>query len=201
MTPHTSGLTPPTYKNKQYYKSGTNDKTHDSQTDEYGFSRSDDATLARNLYVKNKNAEDDEYTDHLSIKNDRIDSQSHGKIRKRLFFEKVVIDFVLSNIDQYEKDILAVDYMNKIIETKDKWNQINVLNIQSMLVANCHMPLLHMSKSYIWIEEINQRINEFSFGYMRNPNLFKNRAFKEQVKVCFKKKLVQIPLLILIKYY
>ena len=93
---------------------------------------------------------------------------------------------VLSNIDQYEKDILAVDYMNKIIETKDKWNQINVLNIQSMLVANCHMLLLHMSKSYIWIEEINQRINEFSIGYMINPTLYKNIYFKDQVKVCFK---------------
>ena len=40
-----------------------------------------------------------------------------------------------------------------------------------MLVANCRMPLLHMSKSYIWIEETNQHINEFSFGYMMNPNL------------------------------
>ena len=92
----------------------------------------------------------------------------------------------MSNIDQYEKEILAVDYINKTIETKDKCNQINVLNMQSMLVANFCMPLLHMSKIYIWIEETNQRINEFSFGYMMNPTLFKNRAFKEQVKVCFR---------------
>ena len=42
------------------------------------------------------------------------------------------------------------------------------------------------SKSYICIEETNQRINEFSFGYMMNPTLFKNRDFKEQVKVCFR---------------
>ena len=55
-----------------------------------------------------------------------------------------------------------------------------------MLVANCHMPLLHMSKSYIWIEETNQLINEFSVGYMINPNLYRNRYFKDQVKVCFK---------------
>ena len=55
-----------------------------------------------------------------------------------------------------------------------------------MLQANFCMPLLHISKSYIFLEETNQRINEFSIGYMMNPTLYKNRAFKEQVKVCFK---------------
>ena len=55
-----------------------------------------------------------------------------------------------------------------------------------MLRANCRMPLLHMSKSYIWIEETNQRINEFSIGYTMNPTLYRNRAFKYQVKVRFK---------------
>ena len=48
------------------------------------------------------------------------------------------------------------------------------------------MPLLHMSKSYIWIEETSQCINEFSFGYMFNPTLYTNKVFKEQVKACFK---------------
>ena len=55
-----------------------------------------------------------------------------------------------------------------------------------MLGANFCMPLLHMSKSYIWLEETNQRINEFSIEYMMNPTLYNNRAFKDQVKVCFK---------------
>ena len=89
------------------------------------------------------------------------------------------------NIDNHEKDILAVDYKNKIIETKDKWNQINILDMQYLLGANCRMPLLHMSKSYIWLEETNQRINEFSIGYMMNPNLNRNRSFRDQVKLCF----------------
>ena len=64
-----------------------------------------------------------------------------------------IIDLKLSNITQYENYILAVEYINKKIEIKDKWNQINVLYTESMLVANLCMPLLHMSKSYIWIEE------------------------------------------------
>ena len=63
---------------------------------------------------------------------------------------------------------------------------MNLLDMQSMLRANCRMPLLHMSKSYILIEEKNQRINEFSIGYMMNPNLNPNRDFREQVKVCLK---------------
>ena len=56
-----------------------------------------------------------------------------------------------------------------------------------MLGANCRMPLLHMSKSYIWLEETNQRINELSIGYMTNPTLYRKRAFKDQVKLCLKK--------------
>ena len=43
-----------------------------------------------------------------------------------------------------------------------------------------------MSKSYIWLGETNQRINDFSIGYIMNPNLHKNKALKEQVKGCLK---------------
>ena len=48
------------------------------------------------------------------------------------------------DIDNHEKDILAVGYKNKTIETKDKWNQINLLDMQSLLGTNCCRPLLHM---------------------------------------------------------
>ena len=58
--------------------------------------------------------------------------------------------------------------------------------MQYLLGTNCLRPLLHMSKSYIWLEETNQFINEFSIGYMMNPNLNTNKAFREQVKVCLK---------------
>ena len=43
-----------------------------------------------------------------------------------------------------------------------------------------------MAKSYIWFEEKNECINEFSIGYMRNPNLYMNKVFREQVNVCMK---------------
>ena len=102
------------------------------------------------------------------------------------FFSLKVINLVLFNIENNENEILAVDYKNKTIETKYKWNQINLLDMKYMLGTNCCMPLLHMSKSYIWIEETNQRINKFSIGYMMNPTLNRNIAFKYQVRVSLK---------------
>ena len=60
------------------------------------------------------------------------------------------------------------------------------MRIPFLLGTNNCLPLSHMDKSYIWIEETNQRINEFSIGYMMNPNLGINKSFKEQVKICMK---------------
>ena len=78
----------------------------------------------------------------------------------------------------------AEDFINKNIETKDKWNQIHILSMASMLWENCRMLLIHISNRKKWIEEKNQRINDFSFAYMLNPILNKNKPFKEQVKAC-----------------
>ena len=51
------------------------------------------------------------------------------------------------DIDNHEKEILAVGYKNKKIETKDKWNQLNILDMQYLLGTNCRRSLLHMYKS------------------------------------------------------
>ena len=51
-----------------------------------------------------------------------------------------------------------------------------------------------------WIEEKNQRINEFSFAYTLNPNLNKNKAFKYQEKTCLSNTFGAIPTNILIKH-
>ena len=40
----------------------------------------------------------------------------------------------------------------------------------------------------MWLDKTNQRINDFSIGYMMNPNLSMNKAFKQQVKLCMKTK-------------
>ena len=90
------------------------------------------------------------------------------------------------DIDNNEKKILAVGYKNKTIENKDKWYQLNILEMQSLLGTNNRMLLSQMDKSYSWLGKTNQRINEFSIGYMMNPNLHKNKSFREQVKRCLK---------------
>ena len=88
------------------------------------------------------------------------------------------------DIDNHVKEISAVGYKNKTIKTKEKWKQLNIIDIQSLLGTNNSMSLSHMDRSYIWLEETNQRINEFSIGYTMNPNLHKNKVFREQVKLC-----------------
>ena len=91
-------------------------------------------------------------------------------------------------IDNHIKEILEGGYENKTIQTQEKRKQLNLMDIQSLLGTNHHMPLSHMAKSYICLEETYKRINEFSIGYMMNPNLVINKDFKEQVKICMKTK-------------
>ena len=72
-----------------------------------------------------------------------------------------VIRSVLFTIDNHKKYILAVGYHNKTIQTQYKRNNLNIMHIQSFLRTNHRLPLSHMAKSYIWLEETNERINEF----------------------------------------
>ena len=48
-----------------------------------------------------------------------------------------------------------------------------------------------MAKSFIWLGETKELINEFSIGYMINPTLNISKAFKEQVTKFMKIHLVQ----------
>ena len=60
--------------------------------------------------------------------------------------------------------------------------------MQSLLGSYHCLPLSHMDKSYIWIEETKERINEFLIRYRINPDLNINKSFKEQVTKCMKTK-------------
>ena len=102
----------------------------------------------------------------------------------RLYFTIKLIDLILSNIVRYEENISAEDFINKRIETKGKWNQIHILSMESVIGANCSIPLTHMSNRKNWIEETNEHINEISFAYTLNLKLNKNNALKDQVKTC-----------------
>ena len=52
------------------------------------------------------------------------------------------------------------------------------MRIQSLVVTNHRLLLSHIAEIYIWLEEKNQRINDFSIGYMMNPNLIIKKDFK-----------------------
>ena len=73
---------------------------------------------------------------------------------------------------------------SKKIDTKDKWNQLYLLSMESVFGVNFRIPLLHMSKRKVYIEITTKRINEFYFSYMCNPTLYRHKVFKEQLKLC-----------------
>ena len=60
------------------------------------------------------------------------------------------------------------------------------MTMQSLLGAYHHQLLSHTANVYIWLEERKERIIEFSIGYMINPTLNINKAFKEKVAQCMK---------------
>ena len=66
-------------------------------------------------------------------------------------------------------NITSDHFTNKKNETKDKCNQLYLLSMESVLGANCRIPLIHTSKRKHYIEETNERMNEFCFAYMFNP--------------------------------
>ena len=90
----------------------------------------------------------------LNLKKDKIDSKLQDGIRNMLLLKKIIkiINLVMLDIDKHEKKILGVGYENKKKETEDKWNQLNLIDIQSLLANNHRLPLSHMAKSFIWLE-------------------------------------------------
>ena len=51
----------------------------------------------------------------------------------------------------------------------------------SSLGKNDRLPLFHMDKRFICINETKKSMNEFKIGYMINPNFNINKAFREKV--------------------
>ena len=71
----------------------------------------------------------------------------------------------MSNIVRYEMNITSDNYINKEIETKDKWTQLYLLSMEFVLGSNFRISLLHMSKRKIIMKK-KERMNEFSFAYI-----------------------------------
>ena len=50
--------------------------------------------------------------------------------------------------------------------------------ILSLLGANHRLPLFHLAKRFIWLNETKKPINEFKIGYTINSGLNVNKAFR-----------------------
>ena len=70
-----------------------------------------------------------------------------------------------------------------------------------LLGANHCLPLSHMAKSFIWINETIKNINEFTVGYMINLSLNVKNAFREQAETVYLLHLVKSHILLLNPHY
>ena len=68
------------------------------------------------------------------------------------------------------------------IKNKDRWNYCHHMPMLPLLGENRCLPLLHMAKRFIWLEETKERINGFDIRYIINPGLNVNKSFRDQVK-------------------
>ena len=53
-----------------------------------------------------------------------------------------------------------------------------------LLGANYLLPLSHLAKRFIWLNEEEKRINKFAIGYMINTGLNVNKYFRYQIERC-----------------
>ena len=61
---------------------------------------------------------------------------------------------------------------------KYRWNYCHNMPMLSLLGANYRLPLFHIAKRFIWLNEAKKRTNKFTIGYMINPGLNDNKAFR-----------------------
>ena len=70
---------------------------------------------------------------------------------------------------------------NKKIKNKDRWDYCRHMPMLSLLGANSRLPLFHLAKTSICLNETKKCLNEFMIGYMINPGLNVNKISREQV--------------------
>ena len=66
------------------------------------------------------------------------------------------------------------------INNDDKWNYCHHFTLLKFLGVNHRLPLFHMSENFVYLNNTEEHINEFTIGYMANPTLHVNKVFKYQ---------------------
>ena len=63
------------------------------------------------------------------------------------------IQAVIFSINTYKQYMISVGNENKTIKNKDRWNYFHHMPILPLLGDNHCLPLWHMAKRFIWLEE------------------------------------------------
>ena len=70
------------------------------------------------------------------------------------------------------------------IETKYRWETLDVIPLFPLPGVNHCQPIVHMSKIIVHIYSTDKHINKFAIGYIINPSLHVNKVFREKVEKC-----------------
>ena len=63
---------------------------------------------------------------------------------------------------------------NNKIPSKDKCEYCEVIPVLTLLGVYHHLPLLHMTKTFVYMNSREKCMNQFAMGYMVNPTLYVN---------------------------
>ena len=55
-----------------------------------------------------------------------------------------------------------------------------------LLGVNYRLPLLNISKTFVYINTREESINQFAIGYMIDPKFHVNKVFRDQVEKCLR---------------
>ena len=89
-----------------------------------------------------------------------------------------VMNYAIGTIISWEQKMVE---FGKKTPSKYKWEYCDAIPLLILLGVNNRLPLLHISKIFVYIDSIEKRMNKFEIVYMVKPKLNVNKAFREQV--------------------
>ena len=114
---------------------------------------------------------------------------NHMKISERDYYWKGSQWKNWFDIVKYSQ--IQKEYFSRILHQQNNRNKREMDSNQCFKYGVCvrgqflYAIITYVKKLHLdW--KTSQRINEFSFGYMFNPNLYTNNVFRERVNACFK---------------
>ena len=89
------------------------------------------------------------------------------------------IQYVIGTISSWDRKMIELGG-----KTPSKHNSeyCDVILLLPLVGVNNYLTLLHMSKTFVYMNSIENYMNQFAIGFMVNPKLHVDKAFKYQVK-------------------